>query len=713
MAGRLARVGRHPATLLVFVVLGGVAFATRDQWDWLLADGNPQTTGAYAPAIEDLGDDERLYRMVTDDGSSLTYAVDESLGGTDGTAEGTTTAVAGDIAVNEVDPARSRMGQMVVNVELFESDSNLRDKRIRHDFLESTHHPNATFEATRIDGLPSSLDGEATAELTITGDLTLKETTGPVTFTGTATVTDDDLTATMTGTILMSDFDIGPIHVPGLAHTEDEVAFTLEVLARRTDPSEPPPTALASAGPAEIEFAEGEFASTVAPILESNCVSCHEEDSPGFTTVELDTAGKAAEIADDLALVTESRYMPPWPASDRGPVFDRDTSLSDDEVATIQAWAADGGGIDVDPDTALEAEEITTPEIDRDIELPTRAAYTGDPEIKDDYRCQIHEVDGSPELSDEDVWLQGYGFEPDQVEVVHHAIVVKVPAASRAAAEARDGADGRPGWTCFATDILPDAPFIQLGAWTPGQAPRSFTDGVGIKFEPGDFLVTQIHYHYDHEAPADRSTLVLDTLTEDEAASLDTPMTEIQGRNYITPAEGPCTPDEEGRLCDRDAVLDEVAGKYGITARFIPDALIRRCGGTVDDYDDLDGTQFSSSCDLPATQFGTIQSVLGHMHEFGARYRMTLNPDTPDEQVLLDIPTWSFEWQLLYEPTEDIVLEPGDVLRFECWWDRDNAPMVEPRYITWNEGTEDEMCFSTVNVIPHTDTEGNPNRFAG
>ena len=38
--------------------------------------------------------------------------------------------------------------------------------------------------------------------------------------------------------------------------------------------------------------------------------------------------------------------------------------------------------------------------------------------------------------------------------------------------------------------------------------------------------------------------------------------------------------------------------------------------------------------------------------------------------------------------------------------------MVEPRYITWNEGTEDEMCFSTVNVIPHTDTEGNPNRFA-
>ena len=37
---------------------------------------------------------------------------------------------------------------------MFESGSSLRDKRIRHDFLESTHYPFATFEATEIDGIP-------------------------------------------------------------------------------------------------------------------------------------------------------------------------------------------------------------------------------------------------------------------------------------------------------------------------------------------------------------------------------------------------------------------------------------------------------------------------------------------------------------------------------------------------------------------------------
>ena len=77
-------------------------------------------------------------------------------------------------------------------MEQFESDSALRDKRIRHDFLESTHHPLATFEATETLGIPATVDGETTAELTMTGDLTIKETTAPVTFTGPVTVDDDD-----------------------------------------------------------------------------------------------------------------------------------------------------------------------------------------------------------------------------------------------------------------------------------------------------------------------------------------------------------------------------------------------------------------------------------------------------------------------------------------------------------------------------------------
>ncbi len=88
------------------------------------------------------------------------------------------------------------------------------------------------------------------------------------------------------------------------------------------------------------------------------------------------------------------------------------------------------------------------------------------------------------------------------------------------------------------------------------------------------------------------------------------------------------------------------------------------------------------------------------MHELGAAYRMTLNPDTPEELVLIDIPKWSFDWQLSYEPVDDIRIEAGDTMRVECAWDRALMKQPEPRYITWSDGTVDEMCFSPLSVIP-------------
>ena len=696
---RLRRLDLGRIAILALIVVGTAALLTKDQWDWLLEDGDAQTTGVDAPTIDDVDDaTERLYRVGPDTGSSVTYVVEERLAGTSGTAQGVTTVLAGDIKIDLDDPASSEIGTIVVNVEMFESGSNLRDKRIRHDFLESTHHPFATFEPTAVEGIPAVVDDGASSELTITGDLTVKETTAPVTFTGTATMEADQLRATMSTTLLMSTYDVGPIHVAGLAHTEDEMELVLELVADRVE--------LGAAIPGADELAVqpvvaapggGSFAGTVMPILEASCVYCHRTGGPGASTVTLDTAGDAAEIAGDIALVTGARYMPPWPASDESVDFQHDYSLEPDEIAAIAEWAADGGGLDVAPDTSLEVTSEPFEDIDRDQVILPAEPYTGSVDVKDDYRCQVHEV-ADPEGDGE--WLKGFAFEPDQTEVTHHSIIYRVPAAGRAEVEALDGADGKPGWTCFGLSGLSTPGVFSFGGWAPGQQPRVYPEGIALRLQPGDFIVNQIHYHYDHSAPPDASAVVLDTYSPEELAALDEPLINPTGRTYLTPAEGPCTPEEEGPLCDRDAVLDDIASKYGIAARFIPDALILGCGGTVDDYDDLDGTIFGSSCDLPARDFGTLFSVLGHMHEFGAAYRMTLNPDTPEELVLLDIPTWSFEWQLYYEPVDEIRIEPGDIIRFECTWDRSLVHMPEPRYITWNEGTVDEMCFSSVSVIP-------------
>lgn len=446
---------------------------------------------------------------------------------------------------------------------------------------------------------------------------------------------------------------------------------------------------------------EGEFAATVQPIIESRCASCHTGTGAGTHTIELDTAGDVAEIADEIALVTRSGYMPPWPASDAGVPMKHDFSIEPGEVATIAEWAEAGGGLDVPPDTPLVAEELPADSIERDIVTMPAEAYTGSRERPDDYRCVISEI---PDPEGDGTWVTGFHFEPDAEEVVHHSIISAVAPESRAVIEEMDAAEEGSGFTCYGqVGAMGGVRAQGLGGWTPGRQPTKYPEGFGQYLEPGTFIVNQVHYHYDHDELPDRSTIALEVMPQDEVDELEAagrPLRQILGRTFINPAEGPCTPEESGPLCDRDAVLEEISQKYGMFARFLPDAFVRGCGGTVDDYDDLDGTVFSSTCDHRSPHSGTLYSVLPHMHEFGAAFRMTINPDTDDEVVVIDIPEWNFDWQLQYQPAEEVRIERGDVVRITCTWDRSLVEMPEPRYITWSDGTVDEMCFVPIGVLP-------------
>ena len=105
-------------------------------------------------------------------------------------------------------------------------------------------------------------------------------------------------------------------------------------------------------------------------------------------------------------------------------------------------------------------------------------------------------------------------------------------------------------------------------------------------------------------------------------------------------------------------------------------------------------------CSLVGVSNMGKSALFRHMHEIGAEYRMTLNKGTPEEQVLLDIPVWNFAWQLNYQPVDPIPVTRDDKITVECSWDRSLRFDPEPRYIFFADGTEDEMCFSTITIIP-------------
>ena len=687
---RLRAFGRSHPVVASLIGLGIVLLGTGAWAAVQLFHVEPVQVSFVVPTAERLtpaGSDETIYRIDASR-SSVTYEVEESLAGVEHTATGSTSGIAGDIGIDRADPSQTRLGQVVVNVAQLTSDQALRDQRLQHDFLESQDHPLVTFDTTAIDGLPDSVVEGETYDVIVRGDLTVKETTAPVDLDASVRIDGDVLRITATTTVLLSTFDVGPINLIGFVSTGDEARLTFELVAVDTASAEAP-TEIAAPTREEALAAGPSFASTVQPVLEANCASCHNDGGVGSDHWLLDDAGDAAEVAPGLGLVVGAGFMPPWPASEEGIALKHSMALDPEEIDAVVAWAEAGGPLDVDPATAIEAPAPSAElAVDGDLELSLTEPYVGSLDERNDYRCFVLD----PELT-EPTAVAAFDFVPDEAEVVHHALAFRLSSEARTAAEASDEASEGSGYACGATPSGTGGrgSSTQFMAWAPGQLPTRYPDGSGLLLEPGDAVLVQIHYHFSHSTPPDQSTLVLE-LADEPPDELDP----VRFTTYLAPAEIPCGPDEEGPLCDRDAMLDELVEQFGPLAPAIANGMHLMCGTSVDEVAVLDGTVASASCDHRIAVEGEVLSIFGHMHEIGKRFTMTLNPGTPEEQVLLDIPAWDFNWQLDYEPATEVYVERGDVLRVECSWDRSLLLGQEPRYVTWAEGTEDEMCYSAL-----------------
>ena len=78
-----------------------------------------------------------------------------------------------------------------------------------------------------------------------------------------------------------------------------------------------------------------------------------------------------------------------------------------------------------------------------------------------------------------------------------------------------------------------------------------------------------------------------------------------------------------------------------------------------------------------------------------------VNPDGASPTIVQDIPIWDFNWQGSYEYVEPVPVKEGDILRVTCTWDNTNeSDPNDYRYMTWGEGTNDEMCLNVATFKP-------------
>jgi polyisoprenoid-binding protein YceI len=639
---------------------------------------------------------ETVYRIDPTQ-SQATYGVDEKIAGaTADHVTGVTNGIAGDIAVNANAPATTRVGEIVIDLQQLHSGNNLRDARLRAAYMSSHTYPLAQFTATALTGLPAQLADGQQYHFTMAGNLTVKTRTAPVTWDVTAETRNGKLTAQATTVVKQSTFGIGPISIAGFLSTSNKVTITLKLVALNPSKYSVPTQIAAPPGTKPVGVSPS-FRAAIMPVLQESCASCHNAGEVGAAHWELRTAGDAAAVADGLRVVTQARYMPPWPPSPLGVPLAHSKALDQKTIDLIARWAKAGGKLDVPATTPITAAaDVLALRPRPDVVLQMPAAYLGSIDNPNDYRCFVLD----PHFTTP-TYITGYSFTADQITEIHHSQIFHVGADRAADNAALSGKDGKPGWSCYGgpdvgrVDDLPGftgEPGLIAG-WAPGQDPVIYPGHSGVLMQPGDVLVLQIHYHYDHTPVPDQSSLSLQI--EPGTSSVH----RIDIINPLAPVEIPCMPGDAAPLCNRRAALANAFREYGPTG-LAEQALLGLCGQTAAGLTQGFNGVAHSTCTMPVPENGQLISVFGHMHTLGKTFRLTLDPGTPQQKVLLDIPNWNFDWQMNYALTTPIHVTTGDTVEMDCTWDRSIDPNRPPKYLVFAEGTEDEMCFGTYAIVP-------------
>lgn len=672
-----------------------------------------------APVLKVSTSSQQLYKIDPTQ-SEASYSVQETILQTiEGrTVVGKTKGISGNILVDSKNFTQSRLGKITINVEQLTSDSNLRDERIRKSFLESSTYPEAVFIPENLLGLPERLEPNQTYSFQIEGYLTVKTTTAKTTWDATISLQDDKLIGSASTTIYMSTFGVGPISIAGLLETKDEMKLAIDFVAV------PEATPLTQVSEQTINAVQTvskqenipEFFADIKPILEQNCVACHSEGQIGHSVYPLETTKDAIMTADDIALVTSTKFMPPWPPSEKSVPLKHARTISKEDIGLITAWAKAGAPVEGRLETPLRAtpkEEGVT--IRKDMIVMMEKSYTSSVTGSDDYRCFL--ID--PKL-EQDTYITGYEFLPGNLKINHHMILFLIPADSRARADELASRDREDGWSCFGDAGIENA-YPTAISWTPGEVPIRYAEGTGIYLPKGTLFVLQMHYNLSAGVEPDRSGVGLELSTKK--------LNPVIGADMFAPVELPCPANDDSEVCKRShAIADLKAAEPNTEPAETNDGMLAICGKTLTDYAHQDPSNIVSSCDYRSAVDGDIVTLYAHMHTLGKSFQLLLNPGTEEEQILLDIPHWSFSWQGTYTVKNPIELKKGDTVRVICSWDNspkvagispqkmegleslapvlgmvhahENLPQGQSRYVIWGEGTKEEMCIGSLGVLP-------------
>lgn len=271
------------------------------------------------------------------------------------------------------------------------------------------------------------------------------------------------------------------------------------------------------------------------------------------------------------------------------------------------------------------------------------------------------------------------------------------------AAEAHATDHNGKGWSCFGESALQGNGFTgqfaaapQLTVWAPGHGVDVEPSGTGMPFLAGSLLVMQEHYNLLVGDRPVRSSFQINMVPA------TTRLRPLSLQQMPAPPDVPCPAGATGPMCSRSAELASVGQRFGALQEAFVTVLEKICGRNPLDPPIGDST----SCVWPVTTAGLVVRTVAHMHLLGRTLKIVLNQGTPNQKTLLDVKDYNFHYQHGYNMAKPVPVVPGDNITVTCTYDPTlglETPIlrrVPAHFVTWGDGSTDEMCLGTVITEP-------------
>ena len=201
--------------------------------------------------------------------------------------------------------------------------------------------------------------------------------------------------------------------------------------------------------------------------------------------------------------------------------------------------------------------------------------------------------------------------------------------------------------TAAVDEIEQNLPSGSVGSYTPGQNPQEFREGVGTYLSPGGAFRFSMHYTTFGKEETDKTQVGL--YFHDEAPDLIMRSTVIGDSNFVIPA-----------------------GE--------------------DDYYIRSYLKFPADAEL--------YTLYPHAHYRGKHVELTIQYPDGEEEILLSLPHYDFNWQRDYDPVDPIQVPAGSRLIAEWWYDNSERNFANPdpsADVYPGDQTHEEMMYFRVN----------------